>query len=95
MIGAMILGAVLLLAACGGGGSASDSKAEALYQAKCANCHGKDLEGGISVPMINIGSQMSVKEIEEVTIDGIGTMPGKLLIGDDAKAVAKWLGQFK
>lgn len=114
---AVLLGTVLVLGACGGGGddaaddtsvnegtdteeSADDatvdsSAAEELYQQSCASCHANDLSGGVGPELTSIGSSMSAEEIEQVILDGVGSMPPGLLQGDDAKLVAEWLAEKK
>lgn len=118
---AVLLGTVLVLGACGGGGddaaddtsvdegtdteettdegtgdaTVDSSAAEELYKQKCASCHAQDLSGGVGPELTSIGNQMSAEEIEQIIIEGQGSMPGGLLTGDDAKVVAEWLAEKK
>jgi|SRR5690625_1266350 len=111
---AVVLGTVLALGACGGGGSddaadtGSDANteenggdtvdtaaAEEAYKGKCASCHGQDLSGNNGPDLTSIGSKYSAEEIEDIIVDGIGTMPPGLLSGDEATAVAEWLADHK
>lgn len=119
---AVLLGTVLVLGACGGGGDTSEpdtgaddttdteeatddgdagdatvdvAAAEDAYKSSCASCHGQDLEGGVGPELDAIGSSMSADEIEDIIINGAGSMPAGLLSGDDATAVAQWLAEMK
>jgi len=110
---AVLLGTVLVLGACGGGGSTDDgastdegstetdgatvdsSAAEAAYKQSCASCHADDLSGGVGPDLTAIGASLSADEIEDIIVNGVGSMPGGLLSGDDATAVAEWLAEKK
>ena len=104
---AAIFGSVLVLGACGGDdegdnagsdntdGSTASVDAEAVVQQKCISCHGGNLEGGAGPALDSIGATLSEEEIHEIIIDGKGGMPGGLIKGDDADAVAAWLAEKK
>jgi cytochrome c551 len=96
---ALLMGASLVLAACGGddakettGGGAD---AEKLFGQKCSSCHGADLSGGVGPKLSDVGSRLDKAAIEEVIANGKGSMPKELLKGDDASAVAEWLAGKK
>lgn len=72
-------------------GSVDTAAAEDAYKASCASCHGQNLEGGAGPSLENAGSDLSADEIEDIIVNGVGSMPGGLLSGDDATAVAEWL----
>ncbi|PLR91948.1 cytochrome c551 [Bacillus sp. T33-2] len=95
----LLMGASLVLAACGGGEDAKDSAGagdpEKLYEQKCAACHGGDLEGANGPKLSDVGSRLSKEEIEQVIEKGQGAMPPKQLEGEDASAVAEWLAGKK
>lgn len=74
---------------------ADASAAEDLYKASCASCHGNDLSGGVGPALNTIGNDLSADEIEEIILNGVGTMPAGLLSGDDARTVAEWLAEQK
>lgn len=83
-----------------GGSSSETVTADAgneakLYENKCSSCHGQNLEGGIGPALDKVGSSMSQEEIEEIIISGKGAMPGNVLKGEDATAVATWLAEKK
>lgn len=105
---AAIFGSVLVLGACGGGGDDAGKKdegttggdtasvdAEAVVQQKCISCHGGNLEGASGPALDKIGAELSEEEIHDVIIDGQGGMPGGIIKGDDADAVAAWLAEKK
>ena len=106
---ALIFGAGLVLAACGGGDDNADTDtdtstdtgtttetasvdAEKIVSGKCISCHGQNLEGQGNFPALNdVGSRLSQDEILEVIENGKGAMPGNIISGEDAQAVAEWL----
>ena|SRR5690625_1464882 len=77
------------------GGAVDTAAAEDAYKSSCASCHGQDLSGGAGPDLTNVGSNQSAEDIEEIILNGQGSMPGGLLSGDDAKAVAEWLADHK
>ncbi len=104
---AAIFGATLVLGACGGGNdagsddgatgddTASAVDAEAVFQQSCASCHGGNLEGASGPALDSIGADLSEGEIHDIIENGQGGMPGGLIEGDDADAVAAWLADMK
>lgn len=110
---ALIFGAGLVLAACGGGDDNADTDkdtstdtgtttetasvdAEQVVNGKCIMCHGQNLEGQGNAPALNdIGARLSQDEILNVIENGQGAMPGNIITGEDAQAVAKWLAEKK
>lgn len=109
-LGAVLLGVLLVLGACGGGndnGNANNgndnagdntvdaSAAEDLFKKQCASCHGEDLSGGAGPSLETVGADKSAGDIKEIIEDGTGSMPAGLLSGDDAQTVADWLATHK
>lgn len=107
---AMMLGAGLVLGACGGGNNAGDTNnadtgtsggetasadAEALYKKSCIGCHGGNLEGASGPKLSDVGSRLSEEEIHTIIEEGKGNMPPGLLKGEEAAVVAKWLSEKK
>ncbi|RSK28601.1 c-type cytochrome [Bacillus sp. HMF5848] len=108
---ALLMGTSLVLAACGGGGeepadnaasSGGDSGAatvaadvEKVYQRSCVGCHGQNLEGGVGPALTATGANLSQDEIESIIVNGKGGMPGNLVSGEDAAALAAWLAEKK
>ncbi|GAM11978.1 cytochrome c551 [Mesobacillus selenatarsenatis] len=97
---ALLMGTSLVLAACGGGdeaggGDTAGADPEKLYNQKCSSCHGGDLEGGAGPKLSDVGSRLSQEEIESVIANGQGSMPPKMLEGEEASAVAEWLANKK
>jgi mono/diheme cytochrome c family protein len=68
---------------------------DALFQQSCASCHGGDLVSGGAPDLDKIGSKYSKDEIEAIIVNGQGGMPGGILKGEDADAVASWLAEKK
>jgi len=77
------------------GGTVDSAAAEDAYKSSCASCHGQDLSGGAGPDLTDVGSNLSADEIETVIEEGQGSMPGGLLSGDEATAVAEWLADHK
>ena len=109
-LGAVLLGVLLVLGACGGGNDNGNNNAnnndggnntadaaagEELFKKQCASCHGDDLSGGAGPSLETVGADLDAGEITEIIEEGKGSMPGGLLTGDDAKAVADWLATHK
>ncbi|MFD2442680.1 cytochrome c551 [Bacillus sp. CGMCC 1.16607] len=99
---ALLMGTGLVLAACGGGGDDEATgggdtiDAEKITAQKCSSCHGEGLNGGGGAPKISdVGSRYSKDEIEDIILNGKGGMPGGLIKGDEASAVAEWLASKK
>lgn len=105
-----MFGAVLVLGACGGGdkveedtnsepttGETASVDVEAVVNQSCISCHGGnlELEGGMGPALNNIGATLSEEEIHDVIVNGQGAMPGNLIQGEEADAVAKWLSEKK
>lgn len=100
----LLVGASLVLAACGGGGDDTKETAsggadpEKLFSQKCSSCHGADLKGGGggSFPdLTQVGARLSKDEIETIILNGKNAMPKAQLTGEDATAVAGWLAEKK
>ncbi|MGE8080561.1 cytochrome c551 [Peribacillus loiseleuriae] len=105
----LLLGTTLALSACGSsndnaskpaneGGTTTTSAGEAdnIYKNKCSSCHGANLEGAFGPELKKIGSTHSKDEIEKIILEGkSGGMPAKLIQGDQAALVAKWLSEKK
>lgn len=99
---AILFGTLLVLGACGGGGSTDSGKGgdtaldgEALYKNSCAGCHGNDLSGASGPDLSKVGANHSAEDIKGIIENGQGSMPPGVLKGDEAKAVADWLATHK
>ena len=102
-----IFASILVLGACGGGDDTKDDgantggdtasvDAEKIVNNKCISCHGGNLEGAGGAPALNdVGSHLSEAQIHDVIINGQGGMPGNIIQGEEAEAVAKWLAEKK
>lgn len=97
----MLLGVVLVLAACGGdsndgnGNSTEVSQGETVYKQKCSGCHGGDLQGISGPALTDAGANFSVEELEDIIKNGTGGMPPINLKDDERTAVAEWLAEKK
>jgi cytochrome c551 len=97
----LLMGAVLVLTACGGndeatGDTVSAGDPEKVYTQKCSSCHGVELQGQGHFPDISsVGARLSQEEIEKTILEGKGAMPPRLIDGEEATAVAEWLAQKK
>lgn len=103
---AVLFGTLLVLGACGGGGSddagngddsggESADAGEEVYQKNCASCHGDDLSGGAGPSLETVGADHSVDDIKDIVENGKGSMPAGIVSGDDEDAVAEWLATHK
>ena len=97
-----MLGSALMLGACGGESGTEDKDAgttdasEQVAQQRCATCHGGNLQGMGNTPALNdIGSRYSEEEILNIIVNGQGNMPGGLVKGEEAEALAAWLAEKK
>lgn len=98
---AMLMGAALVLGACGSsdeaetGTKTEKADGEKVVQQKCISCHGDKLNNGSAPDISKIGSKLSEEEILDVLENGQNAMPAKIVTGDEAKEVAKWLAEQK
>ncbi|MGM9945902.1 MAG: cytochrome c551 [Lysinibacillus sp.] len=103
-----MLGSALMLGACGGDDSGTEDTdkdtgsettadaSEQVAQQRCATCHGGNLQGMGNTPALNdIGSRLSEEEILNIIENGQGGMPGGLVKGEEAEALAAWLAEKK
>ncbi|KOY82213.1 c-type cytochrome [Lysinibacillus macroides] len=98
----LVFGSAIFLAACGGGDkNASDNEGsttpdgEAIAMKSCVSCHGGELQGASGPALNDVGSRLSESEILDVINNGRPGMPGGLVKGEDAEAVAQWLATQK
>lgn len=108
---AIMLGAVLVLGACGGGDKAKEEDkgttdtgtetasvdVEKVVSSSCISCHGGNLElkGGMGPDLSQVGGHLSEEEIHEVIVNGRGNMPAIKISDEEATAVAQWLAEKK
>lgn len=64
---------------------------EDVYQNNCAMCHGADLSGGGGPELTGVGSKFSAEELEDIIVNGTGSMPPQNVSGDDLDALVSWL----
>lgn len=93
----------LVIAACGGGGVVLPDNADeelfqgqAVYQQRCAQCHGQDGGGGIGANIQDVESRLTDAEQRDVVVSGrngpTGNMPafGAVLSDSDIDAVVRF-----
>ena len=68
---------------------------EDIFANSCASCHGDDLSGGMGPDLTAIGGTLSEDDIIDVIINGQGSMPPGIVVGEEAEAIAKWLSEKK
>jgi quinoprotein glucose dehydrogenase len=67
--------------------------AKGIYTKNCQTCHGADQQGGLGVPLKNIGSRLSWDEFQNIVVGGKGPMPAFGHIGQgEIEALYKYLG---
>lgn len=66
---------------------------EAIFASSCASCHGANLTGGVGPDLSAVGGKLSADEIQDIIINGVGTMPGGLVGAEEAAALAEWLSE--
>ncbi len=99
----LVFGSAIFLAACGGGKTTTTESpkdttpnGETIAMKSCIVCHGGELQGQGNAPALNdVGSRLTEAEILDVINNGRNAMPGGLVKGADAEAVAKWLATQK
>ena len=76
-------------------GEVEELDPEAVYANSCAGCHGQDLSGSVGPDISAIGSSLSADEIEDIILNGQGSMPPGTAAGEEAAMVAEWLSEMK
>jgi mono/diheme cytochrome c family protein len=66
-----------------------EALAQKSYKRSCAVCHGQALEGATAYPEPITG--LPAESVYIAIVEGVGLMPGKLLVGDDAANLAVWI----
>jgi cytochrome c550 len=69
--------------------AAGDFDPEAYAQANCISCHGSSYEGGVGPSLV--GTELAQEDIEDILINGKGTMPGGLVPEANVAAMAEWV----
>ena len=69
--------------------AAGDFDPEAHAQANCISCHGSSYEGGVGPSLV--ATELPQEDIEEILINGKGTMPGGLVPEENVAAMAEWV----
>ncbi len=76
-------------AAEGGEEAAGDFDPEATAQANCISCHGSSYEGGVGPSLV--ATELPQEDIEDIVVNGKGTMPAGLIEEANAAAMAEWV----
>ncbi|HZW67608.1 MAG TPA: cytochrome c [Pseudogracilibacillus sp.] len=66
---------------------------EAIYANSCAGCHAADLSGAVGPDLTAVGGSLSVEEIEEIIVNGQGSMPPVELSDEETTTIAEWLSE--
>ena len=69
--------------------AAGDFDPEAHAQANCISCHGSSYEGGVGPSLV--ATDLPQEEVEDILINGKGTMPGGLVPEENVAAMAEWV----
>ena|SRR5690625_1137292 len=68
---------------------------EEIFASSCASCHGDDLSGGAGPELTKVGGELSADEINEIIMNGKGSMPGGLVSNEEADLLTEWLSEMK
>ncbi|WP_046173857.1 cytochrome c550 [Domibacillus indicus] len=81
----------------GGGETAAGGEfdPEAHYQQACIACHGSSYEGGAGPSLKGVGEKYSQEEIQDIVVNGKGSMPPGLVPQENAEAMAAWVAEIK
>ncbi|PAV29043.1 cytochrome C [Virgibacillus profundi] len=66
---------------------------EEIFSSNCASCHGADLSGGVGPDLTQVGSDLSKEDIQNIIINGQGSMPPGLATDAEAEVLASWLSE--
>lgn len=76
-------------------GETVELSVEDIFKNSCASCHGDDLEGKNAPPLTEVGSKYSEEEIEDIIINGKGSMPPGMANNQEAAELAEWLAEME
>lgn len=68
---------------------AGDFDPEAHAQENCISCHGSSFEGGVGPSLV--ATELPQEDIEEILINGKGSMPPGLVPEENVAAMAEWV----
>ncbi|MEW9500450.1 cytochrome c550 [Jeotgalibacillus marinus] len=71
----------------------TDFDPEGYYEQTCIACHGDayDEAGGAGPSLLGVGEELSVEEIRDILVNGIGAMPAGQVDEANADAMAEWV----
>jgi len=69
--------------------ASGDFDPAATAEASCVSCHGSSYEGGVGPSLV--ATELGQEEIEEILINGKGTMPAGLVPEENVSAMAEWV----
>lgn len=100
LTGILLLAVVIGVSACGNKQeetTAPEINAEFIVKAKCAMCHGQNLEGiGTAPKLADVGARLSKDDIANIIKNGGATMPPNLITDQkEIDAVAEYLAAKK
>ncbi|HLS22516.1 MAG TPA: cytochrome c [Pseudogracilibacillus sp.] len=76
-------------------GGEETSDVEAIYANSCAACHGDDLSGAVGPDLTAVGGSLSAEEIEDIILNGLGSMPPVSVSEEEAAELAEWLVEME
>lgn len=72
-----------------------DLSVEDVFKNNCASCHGDDLEGDNGPNLTEVGSRLSEEDIEDIIVNGKGSMPPGQASNEEAAELAEWLAEME
>lgn len=75
--------------------ASSGAEPDKVFQQSCASCHGNNLQGQVGPNLQKVGSKYDKEKIEDIILNGRGSMPAGIVQGEDATKLAEWLSQKK
>ncbi|WP_434402617.1 cytochrome c [Planococcus sp. 11815] len=69
--------------------ASGDFDPESHAQSSCVSCHGSSYEGGVGPSLV--ATELSQEEIEEILINGKGSMPPGTVPEENVSAMAEWV----
>jgi len=96
----LLIGALVILASCGGPSLAplppgNAQRGAQVFAQNCAKCHSLGQEQKIGPSLQHVGSQLSTAKMQLIIEQGLGTMDGGIVHGQDEADVIAFLKTLK